>query len=497
MDGRSRPNTARIAVAPSRLPRSVFFLIARLLADEHEVRAARLCAARLANGRRVHTVQPNRSSLALSLRSVERTASMKKDRPKRNLLQMLGPGFVTGASDDDPAGIGTYVQAGAQFGYGQVWTALFTFPIMATVQEMCGRIGRVTGKSLSAVMRDIYPPWFVFLIVALQVVTNTVNVGADLSAMAQSIQLMWHAPYVAILAGVTIVTAALIVLVPYRSYVTYLKFLGLTLLAYVATAFLVHLDWRTVGLATIVPHIEMKKDFILALVAVFGVTISTYEFFWQAAEEVEEMVERGDVPHEGVRPKDVDKQDVRDVAIDTTFGMFFSNLITYFILVVAAATLHHSGHTNIQSATDAARTLRPLAGQAAFLLFTLGIVSAGLLSIPVMAGSSAYAVGGALGWPRTLTKPFWEEWRFYGVIVGSCIIGIAVNLAHIPPFTLLFYSGVLSGIISPPMLFVVTHIGNNRRIMGAYKNNRYSATIGWLLCAFMAVAVVALLVLQR
>jgi NRAMP (natural resistance-associated macrophage protein)-like metal ion transporter len=422
---------------------------------------------------------------------------MKKARQKRNLLQWLGPGFVTGASDDDPAGIGTYVQAGAQFGYAQLWIALFTFPVMATVQEMCGRIGRVTGEGLSAVMHRLYPPWFIFAIVFLQVATNTLNVGADLSAMAQSIQLLVPVSYIAILGGVTLVTAALIVLVPYSRYVTYLKFLGFTLLAYVVTAFFVHADWRVVGIATVVPHIELTKEFILTLIAVFGVTISTYEFFWQANEEVEELVEEGSIPREGVRPKRVDSGEVHNVAGDTTIGMFFSNVITYFIIIVAAATLHFSGHTNIQSADDAARMLRPLAGPAAFLLFTLGIVSAGLLAIPVMAGSSAYAIGGALGWPRSLARPFWQEWRFYGVIVASCVVGIGVNLAHIPPFTLLFYSGVLNGLISPPMLFVVTQIANDRRIMGTFANNRYSATMGWLLCAFMAVTVVTFFVLSR
>jgi NRAMP (natural resistance-associated macrophage protein)-like metal ion transporter len=414
-----------------------------------------------------------------------------------DLFKRLGPGFVTGASDDDPAGIGTYVQAGAQFGYAQLWTALFTFPVMATVQEMCGRIGRVTGKGLSVVIREFYPPWFLYAVVTLQVVANTINIGADLSAMAQSVQLLVHAPYLAMLLAVTSITTALIVLVPYRTYVTYLKFLGFTLLAYVVTAFFVHADWRVVAISTIVPHVELTKDFLLTLIAVFGVTISTYEFFWQASEEVEELIDEGKIPREGTHPKRSDPKAVRAVRNDTVFGMFFSNLITFFVIVVAAATLHAHGRTNVQTASDAARMLLPLAGPLAFGLFAAGIVSSGLLSIPVMAGSSAYAVGGALNWPRSLARPFWQQWRFYGVIVASCAIGIAVNLTHIPPFTLLFYSGVLSGVISPPMLFAVTQISSSRRIMGKYVNNRFSATMGWLLCGFMAVCVVALLVLSR
>lgn len=422
---------------------------------------------------------------------------MSSDKSKRTLLQMLGPGFVTGASDDDPAGIGTYVQAGARFGYAQLWTTLFTFPVMATVQEMCGRIGRVTGKGLAAVMRDVYPPWFLFTIVALQVLTNTINIGADLSAMSQSVQLLVHLPYIAILLAVTAIATALIVIVPYRSYATILKFLGFTLLTYVATAFFVHADWRAVALSTVLPHIALSKDYLLTLIAVLGVTISPYEFFWQANEEVEELVEEGAIRREGARRGRPDPQSVRRVRNDTIFGMFFANLITFFIIIVAAATLHAHGQTNVQSADQAARTLLPLAGPAAFALFAAGIVSSGLLAIPVMAGSSAYAVGGSLGWPRSLARPFRQERKFYGIIIASCVIGIAVNFTRIPPFTLLFYSGILNGVVSPFMLFVVTQVGSNRRIMGAYVNNRFSATMGWLLCGFMTAALVAWAVLSR
>jgi NRAMP (natural resistance-associated macrophage protein)-like metal ion transporter len=422
---------------------------------------------------------------------------MSADRTRRSWLKRLGPGFVTGASDDDPAGIGTYVQAGAQFGYAQLWTALFTFPIMATVQEMCGRIGHVTGKGLAAAIGEFYPPWFLYLIVALQVIANTVNIGADLSAMAQSLQLLIHGSYLLMLIGVTTLTSTMIVLVPYRRYAAYLKLLGLTLLAYVVAAFFVRANWHAIAFATFIPHIDFTKDFMLTLIAVFGVTISSYEFFWQASEEVEELMEDGTIPREGVRPERADPKAVRYVRDDTAFGMFFSNLITFFVIVVAAATLHVHGHTDVQSATDAARVLRPLAGPLAFTLFAAGIVSAGLLSIPVMAGSSAYAIGDTLRWPRSLARPFWQEWRFYGVIVASCAIGIAINFTHVPPFRLLFYSGILSGIISPPMLFAVTQIGNSRRIMGTYVNNRFSATMGWLLCGFMTVCIVALLFLSR
>ena len=372
------------------------------------------------------------------------------------LRKRLGPGFITGASDDDPGAIGTYIAAGAQFGYLQLWTALFTFPVMAAVQEMCGRIGIVTGQGLAAVIRNNYARPWLMLLVAIQVITNTINIGADLSAMSESENLLWHVPYYVLLALTTVAVTALIVLVPYRNYATYLKFLSLALLTYVMSAFTVHVDWRQVLTSTFLPHIEWNKDFILTLIAVFGVTISPYAFFWQSNEEVEELVEDHNIlKEESSRPQTL-PSDVRFLRWDTTFGMFFSNVITFFVIITAAATLYAHGHTNVQSAAQAAEVLRPLGGPFRFVLFTSGIVSAGLLAIPVIAASSAYAVAGAFGWSRSLGKPFWHEWGFYGVIVASCAIGLLVNLLHVPPFKLLYYSGVLNGVISPPLLFIVT-----------------------------------------
>lgn len=399
----------------------------------------------------------------------------------RHLLSHLGPGFVTGASDDDPAGIGTYIQAGAQFGYQQLWIALFSFPFMTAIQEMSGRIGLVTGQGLAGVIRSNYARPVLMFVILIQVATNTVNIGADLSAMAESARLIWPIPYSVLLALTTFLTAALIVLVPYRSYATYLKFLGLSLLTYVVSAFTVHVDWGRALAATFQPHFEWNKDFILTLIAVFGVTISPYEFFWQADEEVEEM-------------KSATKAEIRFLRHDTSFGMFFSNLITFFVIVTAAATLNAHGVTNVQSAAQAASVLKPLAGTFTFLLFALGIVSSGLLAIPVMAGSSAYAVGGAFNWSRTLSRPFWEEWRFYGIIVASCAIGLLVNLLHIPPFRLLYYSAVLNGVISPVLLFIVTQIAGNRTIMKDFVNSRLTSAMGWTLCAFMTLALAALFI---
>ena len=410
------------------------------------------------------------------------------------LLKRLGPGFVTGASDDDPSAIGTYTQAGAQFGLSQLWIALFSFPFMAVIQEMCGRIGWVTGQGLATVIRHHYARPILYLIVFIQVVTNTINIGADLSAMAASANLVWHISYYVCLFVVVAGTVSLIVFLPYRTYATYLKFLGLALVTYVATAFTITVNWREVLRDTLIPQVQFSKAFLLNLVAVFGTTISPYEFFWQASEEVEELIERHKIAKNDETPSTATLQEISFVRWDTTFGMFFSNLIMYFIILVAALTLGRHGITNINSAADAANALRPLAGHLTFLLFTLGIVSAGLLSIPVMAASSAYAIAGALNVPGSLGQTFRQSPAFYALIFGSTLVGLLVNVLPIPPFKLLYYTAILNGIISPPLLFLVVQISSNREIMGPYANPPFIKLAGWALFSFMTVALIALLV---
>ena len=406
----------------------------------------------------------------------------------------MGPGFVTGASDDDPAAIGTYIQAGAQFGYLQLWIALFSFPFMTVIQEMSGRIGLVTGQGLAAVIRNNYARPVLVFVITIQVVTNTINVGADLSAMAQSAQLLWAVPYDVLLALITATTAALIVLVPYHRYATYLKFLGLALLTYVVTAFTVHVDWRHAVSATFVPHLEWNKEFILTLIAVFGVTVSPYEFFWQSSEEIEELVFERKIAREEASRPETSRGDVWFLRQDTIVGMLFSNAITFFVIIAAAATLHAQGRTDVQTAVQAAQVLKPLAGNFTFVLFTAGIVSAGLLAIPVMAGSSGYAVAGACNWPRTLSRPFWQEWRFYGVIVASCLIGLLVNALPISPFKLLYYAAVLNGVIAPVLISLVTHIAGNPKVMQQFTSSRLGSVTGWSLCGFMTLALIAFIV---
>jgi NRAMP (natural resistance-associated macrophage protein)-like metal ion transporter len=412
----------------------------------------------------------------------------------RRLLARLGPGFITGASDDDPSAIGTYAQAGAQFGLTQLWTAFFTVPFMAAIQEMCGRVGLVTGQGLATVIRHHYARPVLYAIVFLQVVTNTINIGADLSAMANSGQLLWHIPYYAWLVIVTGITVPLIVLLPYRTYAVYLKYLGLTLLAYVVTAFMITINWREVLHATFIPTIRFNRAFLLTLVAVFGTTISPYEFFWQESEEVEELVDEHEIEKEDETPPDATPEEIRFLRWDTVFGMFFSNAISYFIILVAALTLGRHGVNNINTAADAAEALRPLAGPFTFVLFTAGIISAGLLAIPVMAASSAYAIAGTFNWSQSLSKSFRQEPAFYNVIIGSCLIGLLVNALPIPPFKLLFYAAILNGIISPPLLFMVVHISSSRRIMGTNVNPPLLSLLGWTLFAFMSIALIVLVV---
>jgi NRAMP (natural resistance-associated macrophage protein)-like metal ion transporter len=410
------------------------------------------------------------------------------------LLRRLGPGFITGTSDDDPSAIATYAQTGAQFGLAQLWTALITWPMMSAIQEMCGRIGMVTGLGLAAVMRRHYPRPILYALVFAQVIVNSVTIGADLSGMAQSGQLLWHLPYVVWLAITTCVTIPLIVFVPYGKYVSYLRIVGLTLLTYVAAAATLKIDWPAVLYATFVPTLRIDRDFLLALIAVLGTTISPYEFFWQSSEEVEELVEHHTIRHEGLRPPERALK-LRWLRLDTAFGMFVSNLVMYFIILTAAVALRAHGVTNVDTAAQAAEALRPLGGAATFWLFTLGIMSAGLISIPVLAGSSAYAVAGAFHWPGSLAKSPKKEPAFYWVIVASSLLGLLVNLLPIPPFKMLFYAAALSGVTAPGMILVVMSMARNPHIMRSHVNSRLSNFLGWILFALMSASLVILVLL--
>ncbi len=410
----------------------------------------------------------------------------------KRLFKSIGPGFITGAADDDPSGIATYSQTGSIFGYTQLWTAPFSLPFMIAVQEMCGRIGMVTGSGLSGVIKRFYSKPVLYIAVLLLVVANAINIGADLGAMAAAVTLLIPANSTVILLGITLFTLLLEILVPYPLYARFLKYLTLSLLAYVAVAFMVMIDWTTVARYTFVPHIELSKVYILNIAALLGTTISPYLFFWQADEEVEEEIAGGKIVSEGVGIPQVTKKDMAGMRLDTAVGMIFSNTITFFIILTAAATLGTTGHT-IDTAAKAAEILRPLAGDFAFLLFTLGILGTGLLAVPVLAGSAAYAVSEAVGWKAGLGLKFSKAKSFYLVIVATTCIGLLVNFLSIPPMTLLYYAAAINGMLAPPLLVLILLIGNNKQILGHRTNGWLSNTLGIIITLIMAVIAIALI----
>jgi len=419
---------------------------------------------------------------------------MTKKKKRNAFLDRVGPGFITGAADDDPSGIGTYAQTGALFGYAHLWTTFFSFPFMTAIQEMCGRIGLVTGNGLAGVVRLNYSKRILFFLVGVLLITNTINIGADLGAMAATGELLFGIPFPVWLIGITVLTVGLEIFVSYATYAKYLKYLALTLLAYVAASFAVKQDWAAVAYATFVPHLAFAKESLLNVVAVLGTTISPYIFFWQADEEAEEEIVQHKIKAIGVGTPHVTHRDVHLLRTDTALGMFFSNAIMFFIILTAAATLHVHGITQIQTASDAAEALRPLAGNFTFILFALGIMGTGLLGIPILSGSAAYAVAEIMQWKSGLSLKLRQARAFYGVIVLATLVGLLVNFAGIPPFTMLYYTAVLNGIAAPFLMFFIIRIANDRKIMGRHVNSRLSNVFGWAGTGLMAAACIALLV---
>ncbi|NOS67326.1 MAG: divalent metal cation transporter [Candidatus Peribacteraceae bacterium] len=413
---------------------------------------------------------------------------------KSSFLSRLGPGFITGASDDDPSGIATYAQTGAIFGYVQLWMVLWTLPFMIAVQEMCGRIGLVTGKGLSGVIRRHYSRKLLAAAVFLLLVANTINIGADLGAMASAAQLLVPVPFTVLLLLMTALTLTMEIFITYKTYAKYLKYLALSLFAYFLVAFTVTQDWMAILVHTFVPHIAFTQEYLMNVVAFLGTTISPYLFFWQANEEVEEEVACGKLRAMGVGKPRIDDCDVRAMQHDTAFGMFFSNLVTFFIITTTASTLHANGIFKIQTAADAAEALRPLAGNFAYVLFALGIIGTGLLAVPVLAGSASYAVSEAFKWREGLYLKFEKAHGFYGVITIATLLGLLVNFLPISPFAMLYYTAVVNGIIAPPLMVVILLIANNRRIMGARVNSVRANIFGITITAVMGVAGVAMIV---
>jgi NRAMP (natural resistance-associated macrophage protein)-like metal ion transporter len=407
-------------------------------------------------------------------------------------LGKLGPGLITGAADDDPSGIAAYSQAGAQFGLSMLWTLLFTYPLMVGIQVISARIGRVTGHGLAGNLRRHYPHWLVYGIVGLLLVANTINIAADVAAMGEAVRLLAGGQAHLYAVGFGLLSVLLQVCVPYTRYVRALKWLTLALLAYVGTVFAVHLPWRWfLSTAVLPPQLPWRPQYITTIVAVFGTTISPYLFFWQASQEVEELH-----AHPGARalrrtPR-LAGADFNRIKVDTYIGMAFSNLVAFFIMLTTAVTLHVHGVTDIRTSAQAAQALRPVAGQFAFLLFTMGIVGTGLLAIPVLAGSAAYAMAGAFRWKSSLEYPPSAAPHFYGIIVIATLAGVTLIFTPVDPIKALYWSAVINGVISVPIMAVLMLMAARADIMGRLVVGRRLKHTGWLCTAVMAVAVIAM-----
>src|SRR5882724_4086090 len=407
--------------------------------------------------------------------------------PLVRYFQTLGPGLVTGASDDDPSGIATYSVAGAAYGYGLLWTALFTFPLMAAIQLVCARIGLVTGRGLAGAVRRHYPRWLLLGACFILLVANVFNIAADLGGMAEAAAMLTGLPAVPLLAlfgiGITLIT----VYTSYATFARYLKWLTAVLFAYIIAAFLAHPDWPAVLRATFIPSLQWNGASVSTLVGILGTTISPYLFFWQASQEVEEEKTRGKLTvaeRKGATP-----HELADARLDVNTGMFFSNLVMFFIILATASTLYKSGDRDIQTARQAAEALRPLAGDAAYLLFALGIIGTGLLAIPVLAGSASYAIAELFGWRAGLDFKLRQARRFYAVLAAAVAAGMALDALGINAIRLLFLAAVLNGVLAPPLLVLVMLVANNRAIMGPRLNGRWLNVLGWLTTAMMTAAV--------
>ncbi|WP_353043369.1 divalent metal cation transporter [Mesorhizobium sp. M1423] len=409
------------------------------------------------------------------------------------LIERLGPGVITGAADDDPSGIATYSQAGAQFGMNMLWTMVFTYPLMSAIQMISARIGRVTGHGLAANMGRVFPAWVVVILVALLFIANTINIGADLAAMGAAAKLVLGWGQHTFTLGFAIVSLILQLFIPYHRYVRYLKWLTLVLFAYVGVIFAVHIDWGDVARRTFVPELGFTGDMITMVVAIIGTTISPYLFFWQASEEVED--EEADAASKPLLKKPSQARHELDrIRWDTYVGMGFSNLIAFFIILTTAVTLHTSGKTEIQTAADAANALRPVAGEFAFMLFSLGIIGTGLLAIPVLAGSAAYAVGESRGWKIGLENKPWQAVGFYTVIGLATMLGIAVDYSPIDPIKALFWTAVINGVISVPIMAAMMVVASRRHEMGPFVATFGQRVLGWAATAIVAGAALTMFI---
>lgn len=406
-------------------------------------------------------------------------------------LKVLGPGLITGAADDDPSGIATYSQTGAQFGFAQLWTSLYQIPLLLAIQEACARIGAITGKGLAHVIKENNGKVIAAGVAFLVLIANTINIGADIGAIAASANLVVNVPVpiLAILAALMII--GLEVFVGYKKYANILKWLGLALLAYPVTALMVHEPWGQILIATLIPHVEFSFDFLFIVVGVFGTTISPYMFFWEASQEVEEEISLHIIGKEGQKPVKT-RQFLRNLRIDNAIGMVYAEVIQWFIIITTATVLFSHGIKNIGTAADAAKALEPFAGSYAKDVFAIGVVGIGLLAIPVLAGSASYALSETFGWKEGLYRKLADAKGFYAVIIVATLIGLAMNFAGINPISALVFTAVFNGVAAVPLIYIIARINSSKKILGKNKGGILSRSLVWLTFAVMTIAAIAM-----
>jgi len=443
---------------------------------------------------KVEAVQTVDGTIRITSSELEEAKDILKNPWKRGILYLrsLGPGLITGASDDDPGGIGTYSSVGAKFGLALLWMAAWLLPIMLAVQEACARIGIVTNRGLAGVLQKHYKKKIVATVVVFLVIANIVNIGADIGAMAASLRLLVDVNYFIAALIFTVLIIVLEIFIPYRQYSKILKWLTITVFAYVITGFVIKPDWGIILKEAVIPEVRFDKDFVFAMIAIFGTTITPYLFFWQTSEEVEEIAEE---KHEGLKPMKLNQRIAR-MRTDVKTGMILANLVFFFIIFTTAQVLFKNGITNIESAEQAALALKPLAGDNAFLLFAAGIIGTGLLAVPILAGSGAYALAEVMNWKEGLNKKFSQAKAFYVVIAVSILVGMSLNFIGINPITALYYSAYLNGIISLPLLIVIMVVGNDQKIMGKETHPRWVKFFGWLAVAGVAVGILLTILLN-
>ena len=414
----------------------------------------------------------------------------------KKFWKSLGPGLITGASDDEPSGIATYTIAGAKYGLASLWMALFTLPLMITMQEMSARIGRVSNLGLAGNMKKHYPRWLLITVASLIVIVNTINIGADMSGMAQSVALILPFNEKLTAVAMTIAILLITILLPYQKIFNIFKWLALSLFVYVIAIFTIQENWADILHYLFVPRILFTRDFFIMMTAFFGTTIAPYLFFWQANQEVEEKIIEQCKPGRICRLKPITQKELEEIKIDTRIGMTFSNLITFCIIILTSSTLFRAGLHNIETLKDAAEALKPIAGEYAYFLFTAGIISSGFLAIPVLAGSAAYVIAEVFGWSQGLNKIFTKAKEFYGVIIASTLIGLIIPLLELHPVKALFYTAILYGIISPIIIAMIIHMANNKNIMGQHINSRNMNILGRITLIVMSfTAIISIIVL--